>query len=70
MPEGPKPLPTPPNTPVGVAENGVLLVGFTPLVGLVVDGLVVVDGFVVVIGVPAALNQQKKSESHQTITEN
>ena len=55
-PEGPKPVPTPPNTPVGVVEPyGVVLV-----LGFMVEG-VVVDGVVVfgVVVVPAALIQEK-----------
>ena len=75
VPEGPKPVPTPPNTPVGVVEPyGVVLVGVLVL-GFMVDG-VVVDGLVVVVPVvgvvvpvvgvvvvPAALIQKRSSKS-------
>lgn len=56
-PEGPRPVPAPPSTPVGVPEYGVVVEGVVPVVpvvGFVVTGEVVVVG-VVVAGVPAAL---------------
>ena len=62
VPEGPKPVPTPPSTPVGVVElygvvepYGVVLVGVVVLgfmvEGVVVDGVVVTGVGVVVDGV-------------------
>ena len=62
VPDGPKPLPTPPNIPVGVVEpNGVVLVGVL-LIGFTDEG-VVDDGVVVgVVVVPAVLALDGKAQ--------